>query len=84
MTNKTYTVAEMDRMRRAIEYKWLFGRKLSEPDPNRIKYCHPDGVTTTVGTSTMSRVSDEPEKTKVVEELLRTYMLAGTKPEELE
>ena len=56
-------------MRSAVEHQWLYGMKMSEREPN---------------TSQHSRCFKEEEKTKCVEELLRTYMLAGIGPEELE
>ncbi len=68
MTERAYTVAEIDRMRRAVEYRWLYGCSLGD--------CHPGQL--------MSRTYKETEKTACVEEELRTYMLAGIEPEELE
>ena len=83
MTERSYTVAEIDRMRDAIEHQWLFGRKRSEPDPGATSGVDKNG-NHWFGSSTMSRSYDEAEKTKCVEELLRTYMLAGIELKELE
>ncbi len=83
MAERSYTVAEIDRMRRAIEHQWLYGRKISEPDPNEWSGIDENG-NAYGGTSTLSRAFKEEEKTKCVEEQLRTYMLAGIEPEELE
>lgn len=56
-------------MRCAVEFRWLYGYKLSAR--------HQKGSRT-------SRAYKEEEKVKCVEEQLRTYMLAGIEPEELE
>ncbi len=69
MKERIYTVAEIDRMRAAVEYHWLFGRRIKDPLPQ-------GGVN--------SRVSNEEERTKCVEVRLRTYMLAGIDPADLE
>ena len=83
MTERSYTVAEMDRMRRAIEHQWLFGRKISEPDPYASSGVDKDG-NSWMSTTGHSRAHTEEQKTACVEELLRTYILAGTEPQELE
>lgn len=83
MPEKIYTVAEIDRMRNAIEHQWLYGRKLSEPDSNLQSGVDENGGIW-ASTSTISRSYVEDEKVKCVEELLRTYMLAGIEPRELE
>ena len=71
---RSYTVAEIDRMRSAVEHEWLFGCKKSQRDPNLAE---------------ASRSYKEEVLTKCVEEQLRsptprTYMLAGIDPKELE
>jgi hypothetical protein len=58
MTEKAYTVQEIDELRNACESRWLYG-------------------TTVIPMRRLSRQYDEKEKTKCVEELVRTYMLAG-------
>ena len=68
MTDRKYSVAEIDRMRAAVECKWLFGCW-----PNEMK-----------STTTFARTWTDKGKTAAVEEMLRTYMLAGIGPEELE
>lgn len=83
MAERKYSVSEIERMRRAIEHQWLFGRRVSEPDPNLVIWTNKDGHEIR-STSTMSRSYHEEEKTKAVEERLRTYMLAGVDPAELE
>ena len=66
---RKYSVTEIDRMREAVEHKWLFGCRPSQASQKQ----------------TMSSHGYMPsEKTKDVEELLRTYMIAGVEPEELE
>ncbi len=67
MLERAYTVAEIDRMRRAVDHLWLFGCMLNEAPSLQ-----------------QSRTYDETERTAFVEEMLRTYMLAGVGPEELE
>lgn len=67
---RKYTVSEIDRMRYAIECRWLFG-------------CCPKELHRSGGGG-CSRPYKEEEKVKCVEEMLRTYMLAGTSPAELE
>ncbi len=66
---RAYTVDEIDRMRRAVRFRWLYGMKESERVPGR---------------QLMSVVYTGNECSKAVEEELRTYMLAGISPEELE
>ncbi len=66
--DRAYTVEEIDRMRAAVEHKWLFGIRSSEM---------PEG-------GMMSRVTNAKEQTECVEGLLRTYMIAGIAPEDLE
>ncbi len=83
MPERAYTVVEINRMRQAIEHQWLYGRKMSEPDPNASSGVDENG-NPWMSTSTMSRSYKEEEKTRCVEELLRTYMLAGIEPKDLE
>ncbi len=69
MKERSYTVAEIGQMRSAVEFRWLYGCKLSERPENQVL---------------SSGSYSEGEKVKAVEEQLRTYMLAGVDPEELE
>ena len=80
---REYSVVEIDRMRAAVEHRWLYGRKISEPDPNARSWTDGAGTFCT-GSSTISRPYRETEMTECVESLLRTYMLAGTEPADLE
>lgn len=66
---RAYTVQEIDQMRSAIEFQWLYG-------------CKPKDASREDCMS--SRTYMPEEKVKCVEEMLRTYMLAGIDPEELE
>lgn len=66
---RKYSVEEIDQMRSAIEFQWLFGCKPKDAPQTSFRN---------------SRTYMEEEKVKCVEELLRTYMLAGVSPEELE
>lgn len=59
MTERSYTISELDALRQAVDTKWLFGT-----------YYPPLS-----GGS--SRSYFEHERTKAVEELVRTHMLAG-------
>ena len=68
MVERSYTVAEIDMMRRAVEHRWLYGTSIYS------------GILA----SGTSRSYDEVEKTKCVEEMLRTYMLAGIEPGKVE
>ena len=70
MAERAYTVVEIDQMRTAIDFRFLYGIKPSQRPPN--------------GKWFSSRTYKEEEKAVVVEELLRTYMLAGVSPEDLE
>ena len=67
MPERAYTVAEIDRMREAVEHRCIWGCSIGDARQN-----------------TMSRTYNEVELIKRVEERLRTYMLAGVEPEELE
>ena len=71
MTDRKYSVAEIDRMRAAVAHKWLWGRPI-DTSCEGLARVH------------TSRVFKSKEKTVAVEEMLRTYMLAGIGPEELE
>lgn len=66
---RSYTVKEIDKMRDAIEFRWLYGKSKKEFGDNN--YC------------LYSRTYDPEDKTKIIEERLRTYMLAGINPEDL-
>lgn len=65
MTERAYTVNEIERLRRAVENKWLFG-----------SYNLPKS-------GMGSRSYKEDEKSKCVEELVRTWMIAGKTAEDL-
>lgn len=68
MPERAYTVAEIDRMRDAVEHRLVFGYSIGDPH---------SGV--------MTSASYNGERmAKCVEERLRTYMLAGIEPEDLE
>ena len=84
MSERAYTVAEIDRMRDAVEHQWLYGRRMSEPEPEQHKIVNDDGSVWFTGGGSSSRSYNEADKTKCVEEMLRTYMLAGIEPEDLE
>ena len=62
MSERAYTVKELQALRRAVEDKWLFGSY--NPDCSR-----PGGR--------ISRSYMETEKIQAVEQLVRTHMLAG-------
>ena len=57
MSERKYTVAEIDALRQVAEMRYLYG--------------------TTVWGDGMSRCYMEADKTKAVEEMVRTYMMAG-------
>ncbi len=59
MTEKRYTVQEIDALRCACEDRWLFGTTLNK-EKGRASRCY-----------------NEEGKTKCVEEIVRTHMLAG-------
>jgi len=66
MSEQSYTVAEIDALRRACENRYLWGSYRGAG--------HDSG---------MSRQYREDEKAKCVEELVRTFMLAGKTANEL-
>ena len=52
MSERKYSVTEIDRMREAVEHQWIFGRKISEPEPNRNEVFSADGsISFSIGTS---------------------------------
>ena len=57
MSERQYSVNELDALRIAVNNKWLYGSYISRNEFSRT-YC-------------------EDEKTKAVEEMVRTHMLAG-------
>lgn len=59
MTERSYTVRELDALRRVVENKWLFGSYHLQQQGGFSRSYMPD------------------EKTKAVEEMVRTHMLAG-------
>ena len=66
MSERAYTVREIDALRRACERRWLYG------------------TTASLGAGThTSRTFRSEEKDKGVEELVRTYMLAGIVAEDI-
>lgn len=65
MSERKYSVSELDNLRRVVERKWLWGYYT----PQMHSGC--------------SRGYKEAEKTKSVEELVRTHMLAGHTAEDL-
>lgn len=65
MSERSYTVSELDALRNAVERKWLFGS-------------YRLGIQ-----CRMSRSYREEEKTKAVEEIVRTHMLAGHTADDL-
>ncbi len=67
MPERAYTVKEIDQMRDAVEFRWLWG---CTPSQQLADSC--------------SRTYKETDMVKCVEEQLRTYMLAGVDPEDLE
>lgn len=66
MSERAYTVREIDELRSACESRWLFGTTASLGDG----WHH-------------SRSYRSEEKDKGVEELVRTYMLAGIVAEDI-
>lgn len=60
MTERAYTVKELDKLRAAVEQRWLYGTTKLTP-----------------GMLRMSCSYKEEEKTKCVEQIVRTHMLAG-------
>jgi hypothetical protein len=79
MSERKYTVAEIDALRKAIETRWLFGSSLPPMDSPSQNVSGYGSLNWNVigGGGRMSRSYLEDEKTKVVEEILRTHMLAG-------
>ncbi len=68
MSERSYTVKQIDDLRSAVEHKWLFGSYT----PQRSE----DGIS-------CGRSYRAGEKTACVEELVRTHMLAGHTAEDL-
>lgn len=68
MTEMRYSVSELDALRRVVDNKWLWGTY---------------GNYIQAGGSRQSRCYNSEERTKAVEELVRTHMLAGHKAEDL-
>lgn len=66
---RAYTVREIDDLRRAVTERFLWGNA--------------NGPVTTEGVWVQSSVYKEETKAKVVEEQVRTYMLAGITGEDL-
>ena len=66
MSERAYTVREIDELRRACERRWLYGTTASLGDGVHV-----------------SRPYRTEDKDKGVEELVRTYMLAGIVAEDI-
>jgi hypothetical protein len=64
LSERTYTVRELDALRNVVNHKWLWGRYV------------PDFHSAVNGLG-ISRSYREEERVKAVEELVRTHMLAG-------
>ncbi len=64
---RAYTVSEIDALREVVQNKWLFG-SYSPSQENVYSF---------------SRSYSEGDKVKCVEELVRTWMLAGKTAEDL-
>lgn len=65
MSERAYTVREVDELRRAIEHKWLFGT-YSSP----VKWLGVGGIV-------VSPSYKERDKAVAVEQMVRTHMQAG-------
>ena len=68
MSERAYTVSELDALRSVVENKWLFG--------TYGRQLHESGIS-------ISRSYREDEKAVCVEQLVRTHMLAGHTAEDL-
>jgi hypothetical protein len=68
MSERKYSVTEIDALRRAVENKWLFGSY---------------GQTGSAPHAGFSRSYREDEKMIAVEQMVRTHMLAGHTAEDL-
>ena len=71
MGERKYTLSEIDRMRSAIETKFLFGY-------------WPHEISDMPNTGFTGRPYQANEKVIAVEEMLRTHMIAGTDPNEMD
>jgi hypothetical protein len=65
VTERAYTVRELDELREVVEHKWVWGSYRPLPGVRQ------------------SRTYSPREKTKCVEELVRTHMIAGHTAEDL-
>jgi hypothetical protein len=61
MSTRAYTVSELDALRQVVEHRWLFGTYGRLPGSG----------------SRISRGFQEADKTRAIEEIVRTHMLAG-------
>lgn len=75
MTERAYTVQEIDALRRVVENKELWGR-YSGPIDKSVTKTNPDGSWQTFSTG-FSKSFKRDELTRIVEERVRTYMVAG-------
>lgn len=74
VASRKYTAREVDELRSVCETKWLYGTTYWEY-PTDTASIDSDGIF--FANTRMSRAYREEEKVKAVEELVRTYMLAG-------
>lgn len=75
MTERAYTVQEIDALRRVVENDELWGR-YSGPIDTSVTTTNPDGSWQTVSTG-CSRAYKPHELAMTVQYRVRTYMLAG-------
>lgn len=66
MTERAYTVAEIDRLREVLDMRYLYGTSNLKMINGCSRTCRPE------------------EKAAIVEQQLRTYMLAGITAEDIE
>jgi len=83
MVDRAYTVAEIDALRQLCDTKWLYGTFFQHfPEPTPI-YDANGNIIGYGGSIYCSRSYKPGEKDKGVEELVRTYMLAGITAEDI-
>lgn len=83
--DRAYTVREVDALRDVLEHKYLFGTYRSQPAPVVTREWEPigGGICTAISTGATSRPYREEDKARVVEEMVRTHMLAGHTADDL-
>lgn len=74
--DRAYTVKEIDALREIVEHKYLCGRYKNN-------YVFDENTHTYIGSLEFGRSYNEVEKSKVVEEQLCTWMLAGKTAQDL-